>query len=581
MIEHRFGIGELGEGISFDVDEIHKITLLTSRRFRFAGMFFDTGKCFLLPVAIPGIRRITEIHAENPSVNLLIVGHTDTSGTEEFNLKLSLERAEAVAAYLTDDAETWIRHFDEKEEPKRWGTREIQFMLRRTTDAEGPFLVGPADGKAGPETETAIRRFQSFHGLAVDGVAGPMTRKALVEAYMSLDRTSLPKDAKVTAHGCGESFPVAEVKDGAKSPQDRRAEVFFFDGDIDPAPPGKTSKKGSKEYPKWAAAATETVDLVLAELIQGFDFDLPNQKVQVLEPGPEPDAGGDDAPILVAANDDRLVAKLVQEARDQNKKRGKDDSDTSADGDFIPFRMVDKPARPDIRMDHGFLDDGNGNLDKSKMREATFSDGLSYMKWSAKLEAAEILRPDLFDATQTYRHFLDATGTEFRFKYDKFAEKDKAGGKSVESALEDTIAAALELSDAQKKPDFSMQTDPIGVGGFNGRYPYPGTENWQKAIGAHVIWLEAHVTVEIKEDKRFFRIDMTLHAEDRYNFNPGAKDIATGTPDADNGVFELTGLGKEFDSTSTLRRHIEFSAGKDPIADFRKPPGDRKVTKPR
>ena len=31
----------------------------------------------------------------------------------------------------------------------------------------------------------------------------------------------------------------------------------------------------------------------------------------------------------------------------------------------------------------------------------------------------------------------------------------------------------------------------------------------------------------------------TIHAEDRYNFNPGAKDIATGTPDSENGIFEI------------------------------------------
>jgi hypothetical protein len=296
----------------------------------------------------------------------------------------------------------------------------------------------------------------------------------------------------------------------------------------------------------------------------------------VLEPGPEP--RGEPEPFLVAANDDALVVALIQESREN---RGKDSSETSASGDFIPFRMVDKAVRPDIRMDHGFLDDGNGNIDESKRRESTISDRLSFLKWDAKVTGAELLRPDLFEACRAYRRFQSATGKDLEFNYEDFILNDKAGKRTVDSALEDAIAAALELSDTQKKPDFTMQTDPIGVGSKNGRFPYPGTENWQKAIGAHVIWLEAKVKVEAKDDKRFFTINLILHAEDRYNFNPGDKDIATGIADKENGVFEVTGLGKEFDSKSTLKRRIEFSASKDPVADFRKQPGDRKVSTPR
>lgn len=579
MSAKTLSLGELTAGVKFPVDASHSLTVLGTRRIRLAGMFFDTDKCFLLPIAIPGMKRIVETHAANPDAKILIIGHTDTSGKDDYNAKLSLERAQAVADYLHGKVDAWEKHFQDPAAEKRWGAREIQLMLKRIPKDGLPFLLGAPDGKDGPATQAAVRSYQQARGLKVDGIAGPHTRKSLVKDYMALEGTSLPADADVTVHGCGEAFPAAEVKDGAKSPQDRRAEILFFDGDILPKPPGTISKKGSKEYPQWIGGVTETVELLLSDLNVGFDFDLPQQKQLILDPGPD-DAGGGDAPILVAANDDRLVAQIISEAREQNAKRGKDDF-TEADGDFVPFKPANPPARPDIRMDHGFLDDGKGNLDTSKMREDTFADRLSYLKWQTKLEAAELLRPDLLDATNTYRHFLEATGDEFEFDYDRFGENDKAGKKTIDSAIEDTIAAALELSDKDKKSDFSMQTDPIGVGGINGRYPYPSTENWQKAIGAHVIWLEARVKVEIKDDKRFFKIDMKLHAEDRYNFNPGAKDIATGTPDADNGVFEVTGLAKEFDSKGELKRHIEFSASKDPIPDFRKPPGDRKVTVPR
>jgi outer membrane protein OmpA-like peptidoglycan-associated protein len=50
-----------------------------------------------------GIRQVVEIYQANPTGKLLVAGHTDTDGDEGFNLGLSLDRAEAVKAYLKDD----------------------------------------------------------------------------------------------------------------------------------------------------------------------------------------------------------------------------------------------------------------------------------------------------------------------------------------------------------------------------------------------------------------------------------------------------------------------------------------------
>lgn len=52
---------------------------------------------------------------------------------------------------------------------------------------------------------------------------------------------------------------------------------------------------------------------------------------------------------------------------------------------------------------------------------------------------------------------------------------------------------------------------------------------------------------------------MILHAEDRYNFNPGAHDIKTGIPDAANGVFEVTGLAQQYMNYATLNRMVRWS----------------------
>src|SRR5690606_28725070 len=410
------------------------------------------------------------------------VGHTDTAGRDEYNLKLSLERAQAVLDYLRDDAAAWGGNFQDPDPGKCWGLREIQIMLCRLQDAEGyPFLTGKVDGKMGPKTQAAVRSFQKAKGLAVDGNPGPKTRTALIEAYMGLDGTTLSAAAEVTVHGCGEFFPATSIPDGIAGPQDRRAEIFFFDGDIKPAPPGPTSERGSQEYPRWVAGVTDTVELVYPDPGTGFDFDLPKQKELVFEPEPlstDGPGGAFDEPILLAANDDAVVARIITDAREQHEKRGKDDTISSGSGSFVPFKRVEKAERPDIKCDHGCRDDGKGNLDKSRMRSPEFSDLVAYMKWDAKVSAAEILRPDLQDATRAYRNFLTGSGRAVIFDYEKYVREDRAGRIMVESAVEDAIAAALEFSDRTGKTGFTMQTAGIAISTSNSRYPYPGTENW-------------------------------------------------------------------------------------------------------
>jgi len=87
---------------------------------RLLGLFFDTSKCFLLPSATVGLRGICKIYEEHPDAALLCVGHTDAAGSPGYNDPLSLERADSVAAYLTDDVEAWYSWYgDDKPFEKR------------------------------------------------------------------------------------------------------------------------------------------------------------------------------------------------------------------------------------------------------------------------------------------------------------------------------------------------------------------------------------------------------------------------------------------------------------------------------
>ncbi len=61
---------------------------------------FDTGKAVVKPEYCDEIKRAAEFLKKNPDATALIEGHTDSVGTEAFNMKLSQRRAEAVANIL-------------------------------------------------------------------------------------------------------------------------------------------------------------------------------------------------------------------------------------------------------------------------------------------------------------------------------------------------------------------------------------------------------------------------------------------------------------------------------------------------
>ena len=73
-------------------------------------VLFDTGKYTLRQEAREKLARIAGIVLNYPGLRLEAEGHTDNVGSEEFNLKLSEQRADSVRAYLTSQgiAETAI-----------------------------------------------------------------------------------------------------------------------------------------------------------------------------------------------------------------------------------------------------------------------------------------------------------------------------------------------------------------------------------------------------------------------------------------------------------------------------------------
>lgn len=266
----------------------------------------------------------------------------------------------------------------------------------------------------------------------------------------------------------------------------------------------------------------------------------------------QPGSGGLAGPGSAPVNDP--FAPLMQESAPDGETVTQESSQTKPDNPgatHVPLNMVrhsgryslGPPARPDIKHDNGFLD-------AFEPEEPTMSDRMELAKWITKLRGAQLLR-HLPNGTDAYSHFLFGGGKDRTFDYKAFLTED-SNGQIVRHTIQRDFAHHAEVIGAYRTR-YSI-TSTIYVVGATPELPYPATEDWQKAIGGHSVWVSGDVTrtLNATTGKDEFRATITLHAEDRYNFNPGASDIATGIPDSANGRFEITGLALQYTQTGTF-----------------------------
>jgi len=64
------------------------------------GILFDTGKSDIKPESTESLKKITDYLNANPTVKIIVVGHTDNVGTFAGNMTLSKARAESIKNYL-------------------------------------------------------------------------------------------------------------------------------------------------------------------------------------------------------------------------------------------------------------------------------------------------------------------------------------------------------------------------------------------------------------------------------------------------------------------------------------------------
>jgi len=81
-------VTRVGEGISVTFDEN-------------SGVYFDTNKSNINAKSQETLDKLVAIFQEYPNTNVLVEGHTDNTGRDEYNMTLSQQRAQSVTSYLT------------------------------------------------------------------------------------------------------------------------------------------------------------------------------------------------------------------------------------------------------------------------------------------------------------------------------------------------------------------------------------------------------------------------------------------------------------------------------------------------
>ncbi len=81
-------VTRVGEGINVVFDES-------------SGVYFDTNKYNINTKSATTLDKLAGIFKEYPDTNILVEGHTDNTGADDYNMTLSKQRAQSVTSYLS------------------------------------------------------------------------------------------------------------------------------------------------------------------------------------------------------------------------------------------------------------------------------------------------------------------------------------------------------------------------------------------------------------------------------------------------------------------------------------------------
>ncbi|MBP9207473.1 MAG: DUF4398 and OmpA-like domain-containing protein [Kofleriaceae bacterium] len=98
--------GETGDGPDGCKQKYQLIVVTQDKIELKQTIYFDFRKATIRPVSFPLLDEVAQALKDNPTIEVRIEGHTDSRGSDSFNLKLSQKRADSVRTYLVGKGTT-------------------------------------------------------------------------------------------------------------------------------------------------------------------------------------------------------------------------------------------------------------------------------------------------------------------------------------------------------------------------------------------------------------------------------------------------------------------------------------------
>lgn len=153
--------------------------------WKLAELCFDFDQSFVRRTAGDAFRQLAALRKAHPGAPLALFGHADPVGDDDYNKKLSEERAKAIYAVLARKPEIWGEIYD---------VRALQTKLDEL--GHDP---GPVDGIEGPRTQAAIRSY-------MDELCGELT----------LEDSDFLGNGTFAFQGCSEFNPLRMMSSSMK-----------------------------------------------------------------------------------------------------------------------------------------------------------------------------------------------------------------------------------------------------------------------------------------------------------------------------------------------------------------------------
>jgi outer membrane protein OmpA-like peptidoglycan-associated protein len=220
---------------------------------------FRFDKSFVEPCMRGVLRDVMRHAADNTDQKLVIVGHTDKTGSDAYNQSLSERRARSVFAFLTAGRDAAAARAEWGELRRAapgplptvrdtWGAHQYQYMLQ-----DLGFYAGNVDGLHGDQTDGGVSTFRTAKGLPAGTTVNDAVWDALIADYLAVDAATMTltedrllPNAKNGCNGgqlkwigCGEEapLPLPQPTRGDAFRPYRRVELLFVRTDRLPCEP--------------------------------------------------------------------------------------------------------------------------------------------------------------------------------------------------------------------------------------------------------------------------------------------------------------------------------------------------------